>query len=407
MKFAKLALPKTLAVLSATLLATLTPLSMVKAQALFGQQEVTQSNFMAIASPGGRAYSLLILEQIPGARPCWSENGATPTLINPLLLTYDDFSRDCRRATDSNAYSIRIDGQDYGADYLLRIMERGGELVLLATHRRDRNQPEIVVGRTRGMSASSNDFLKIFLDPGWRFTRRTFEGNLLGHTYLTGDSSAMGAPPDITPGVATPTPTGSFGDIANDIYRTEIQQAVEMGFIAGFKEDNTFRPLEALTREQIVSMVIEALSKVQGSNVVVPNFTSSRPYPDVEASRWSEAKIKWAKDNNIVSGYPDGNFRPRQAVTRAELMAILKRSAEYANTQRGLSAQLTPKVTATSFADIASHWAQGQITEMSAYCRVASAVNEQGNRFEPNSPSRRNYAAAATLRMLNCVKGES
>jgi N-acetylmuramoyl-L-alanine amidase len=404
MKLPKLALPKQIAVLSATLLTAFTPLSAVQAQALFGQQEVTQSNFIAIASPGTRGYSLLLLEQIPSGRPCWRESGATPVVVEPLLLTYDDFSRDCRRGTDSNAYSIRIDGVDYGNDYILRLIERGGEIVLVGKHRREANQPEIVVGRTRGTSSTGNDFLKIFLDPGWRFTKRTFEGNLLGHTYLTGDTSAMGNPPDITPGTTTTT---AFADIANDIYRTEIEEAVTMGFIAGFKEDNTFRPLQALTREQIVSMVIEALKKVNGLTIAVPASASSRPYSDVDANRWSAAKIQWAKTNNIVSGYPEGTFKPTQAVTRAELMAILKRSAEYAKVQKGLASELTPKQPATSFADITGHWGQAQISLMSSYCGVASAVNEQGSRFEPNSPSLRNYAAAATLRMLNCIKSES
>ncbi|MEH2324747.1 MAG: hypothetical protein V7K32_14500 [Nostoc sp.] len=41
---------------------------------------------------------------------------------------------------------------------------------------------------------------------------------------------------------------------------------------------------------------------------------------------------------------------------------------------------------------------------MSAYCGVATPVNETGNLFSPNLGTQRNYAAAATLRMLNCVR---
>jgi hypothetical protein len=37
---------------------------------------------------------------------------------------------------------------------------------------------------------------------------------------------------------------------------------------------------------------------------------------------------------------------------------------------------------------------------------VASPLNETGNQFYPNQSSSRNYAAAATLRMRNCVGDE-
>jgi len=46
------------------------------------------------------------------------------------------------------------------------------------------------------------------------------------------------------------------------------------------------------------------------------------------------------------------------------------------------------------------------VGQMSSYCGVASPLNERGSDFAPDSAAQRNYAAAATLRMLNCVKGQ-
>ncbi|NER31776.1 MAG: S-layer homology domain-containing protein, partial [Symploca sp. SIO1C4] len=177
-----------------------------------------------------------------------------------------------------------------------------------------------------------------------------------------------------------------------------------LGFIAGFKEDNTFRPQATLTREQLVSMVLEGLSKLPGANFTLPTQASSKPYPDVDATRWSAAKIQWARENNIVSGYEDGTFKPTKPVTRAELMAVQRRAAEFAQTIEGKQAVLVSSQPARDFSDIQSHWAAAVITEMSSYCQVASPFNETGNAFLPNNQARRNYAAAATLRMLNCVK---
>ena len=154
----------------------------------FEQQEVDQDNLVAIARPyGDNKYDLLIIHQIPGQQKCWSESGANPVLVDPLLLNFN-FTGSCERSTDSNGYSIRIDGQDYGLEYLLRIIEHDGELMLVGTHRSDPSQSEIIVGRSRGMA---DGFMRLDLDPGWRFTKRTYSGKVLGHVYLTGDSSAI------------------------------------------------------------------------------------------------------------------------------------------------------------------------------------------------------------------------
>ncbi len=354
--------------------------------ATFDQVEVDQSKFIAVAAPyGNNAHQLLIIQQISDKQPCWSESGSNPVKVDPLLLNFD-FTGICARSTDSNGYSIRREGQDLGLEYILRVVERNGELVLIGSNSKDRNAPEIVLGRTNGRS---DGFTKIVLEPGWRFTKRAFNGKTLGHIYLTTGNS-----------------TFAFRDIASDVYAKEIEQAVALGFVAGFREDNTFRPEVALTREQLVSMVLEALSKLPGANLQIPTQVSSRPYPDVDASRWSAAKIQWARDNKIVSGYTDGTFKPTQPVTRAELMAVERRAAEFAQTLLGRQPSLTSQQPATQFSDTQGHWAASLISQMSSYCKVASPVNETGSAYSQDAQARRNYAAAATLRMLNCVKSE-
>lgn len=377
--------------------------------ALFGQREVDQNRFIAIAQPyaGGSAHALLVVEQISNARSCWRESGSNPVQVDPLLFNFD-FSGICGRSTDSNGYSIRVGGEDVGLQYSLRVVRRNGDLILVGVNDRDRT--EVEVGRANGMTTG---FAKLVLNPGWEFAKRTYNGQVLGHVYLANNQSltALARPigssgsPVTPPPVVTPPSSGTtFADTRNDIYAREIEQAVALGFVSGFREDNTFRPQVALTREQLVSMVIESLKNVPGANINVPSSSISRPYYDVETSRWSAAKIQWAKDNNIVSGYQDGSFRPGQTVTRAELMAVLRRAAEYGNTLQGKGATLNPTKSATNFSDTQSHWADSLISQMSSYCQVASPLNESGSAFYPNYPTLRNYAAAATVRMINCVR---
>lgn len=370
--------------------------------ATFEQKQVEQGKFIAVAQPfGANSHQLLIIEQKSNKRACWGESGTNPVIVDPLLLNFD-FTGICGRSTDSNGYSMRMAGEDLGLDYILSIVERNGELLLVGKHRLDRKAPEVIIGRTGGISQG---FMKIFLQPGWEFAKRTFNGKELGHVYLA-TNTPLGNTGSTDPSKLPPLPpreTSKFRDITNDVYASEIEQAVAMGFIAGF-QDNTFRPQGFLTREQLVSMVIEGLGKLPGANITVPTQASGRPYRDVEAGRWSAAKIQWARDNNIVSGYPDGSFRPNQSVTRAELMAVQKKAAEFAKSLQGQPGVLVSNGSVTQFSDTEAHWAVALISEMSAYCQVASPLNERGNAFFPDTEARRNYAAAATLRMLNCVQ---
>lgn len=379
--------------------------------AIFGQQEVDQNRFIAFSSRGVTSRGLIIVEQVADTRACWDETGAEPVLVEPLLLDFD-FTGICRRSTDRNGYSIRVNGEDMGLAYTLQVLPRDNDLVLVGIPRRS-GYPRLELGRAGGLT---NDFAKIFLNPGWRFTRRTYGDQVLGHVYLTyegefppQDAVVNPLPPTDEPEPGEPTPpqppvvTPRFTDIQGDIYFDDIQRAVEIGFIAGF-EDNTFRPRNTLTREQLVSMVLDALNEVPNANLNLPTRASGNPYRDVNVNRWSAAKIQFARDNNIVSGYQDGTFRPDRPVTRAELISVLRRAASYAQTMRGESADLLPTQQPTAFSDTSNHWADSQIQEMSAFCGVASSLNERGNQFAPDNPSFRNYAAAATLRMLNCVQ---
>ena len=169
---------------------------------LFEQREVNQEDFIAIARPYGNGkYDLLILQQIPGKRQCWAVNGTEPTIVQPLLLDFD-FTGSCERATDSNGYSLRIQGKDYGLEYLLRIVQRNGELVLVGTPRNPR-QSEVIIGRTKGLGTG---LMQIYLIDGWRFTKRSLAGQNLSHIYLTADSPSFNPPPELLAGTQSSIP---------------------------------------------------------------------------------------------------------------------------------------------------------------------------------------------------------
>lgn len=210
-----------------------------------------------------------------------------------------------------------------------------------------------------------------------------------------------------------------FVDIANDIYVKEIEQAVKMGIVAGFP-NSQFRPQDPLTREQLLSIVVEAMPQVpledanrgnQGTKPTLPAIpaqVTTNPFPDVDKARWSASKIQYARNLGLIRGYTDGTFRPMQPVTRAELVVILQAVDRYLVQLRGNwdGREQFSLPEPLPFSDIQGHWARETIRQMSANCqtgRVATFLNETGTKFAPDTTARRNYAAAATVREIQCL----
>lgn len=181
----------------------------------FGQQEIGSNRAIAVASPvnNGSSHQLLILEQVSSSRSCWQEQAGSPTIVDPLLLTFD-FSGICGRSTDSNGYSVRLGGEDMNWRYSLRVVRQNNDIVLYAAPASDRTLPTLEIGRVGG---ATSDFAKIRLNPGWRLTKRTYNGSTLGHFYLTNDqtlaqlraSSTIAAAPPSSTGSSTNTPSSN------------------------------------------------------------------------------------------------------------------------------------------------------------------------------------------------------
>jgi N-acetylmuramoyl-L-alanine amidase len=153
------------------------------AQNMFGKIEINSNKIIVIATPLRNKYALTVIEQLSSDRPCWTELSSDRPVIVQLDLLDFDFTGICGRATDSGGYSIRMADEDVGLDYKLEVLSRDGELFLVGTPYSP-NFPELIIGQTHGIAGEP---MKIFLNPGWRMTRRTYEGEILGHYYFTHD----------------------------------------------------------------------------------------------------------------------------------------------------------------------------------------------------------------------------
>ena len=80
------------------------------------------------------------------------------------------------------------------------------------------------------------------------------------------------------------------------------------------------------------------------------NLTKTNRYSDVAATSWYNTAVSTLSSMGIITGYPDGTFCPNAAITRAEFAAI---AARFDN---------DGDKTAAKFSDIATHWAKDEIS---------------------------------------------
>lgn len=182
-------LPLSIAAIASTILGTLGVLSCATAVD-FDQEEVDQKKFVAIAVPHvGSSPHLVIVEQISESQACWEESGTNPVAVEALLLNFD-FTGICARSTDSGGYSLRMAGEDLALLYKIKIVKQNNELLLIGISNTDPNTTAIKIGSTHGIGEG---LTKIELEPGWRFTKRTYNGQTVSHIYLTSDLAAPGS----------------------------------------------------------------------------------------------------------------------------------------------------------------------------------------------------------------------
>lgn len=152
-------------------------------------------------------------------------------------------------------------------------------------------------------------------------------------------------------------------------------------YINGYP-DGSVKPLNNITREEVAAIFYRLLDDESRSEYL----KTGNSFSDVGATRWSNKHISTMENAGVITGYPDGTFKPGQYITRAEFAAIASRFDkldERAN---------------DSFTDITGHWAEKYI---------ASAANKgwikgyTDGTFKPNQYITRAEAAAFINSVLN------
>jgi acetyl esterase/lipase len=113
-----------------------------------------------------------------------------------------------------------------------------------------------------------------------------------------------GSPPFVPPIVPT------FSDVpATHLFATEIEWAAAQGLATGHA-DGTFRPTTTTTRQELAAFHHRQAGKPNVVLPIVPTFS------DVPATHLFATEIEWAAAQGLVSGHPDGTYRPAGTTTR-------------------------------------------------------------------------------------------
>lgn len=113
------------------------------------------------------------------------------------------------------------------------------------------------------------------------------------------------------------TGTTPFRDVPSTAwYAEDVGIAYTEGYIMGTTA-TTFSPNSSVTREQaaVILARIMMLEPQVGENV---DFSDSR-----QMGNWSRGLIAAAADYHIVNGYPDGSFKPKNAITRGAAAVMI------------------------------------------------------------------------------------
>jgi len=100
-----------------------------------------------------------------------------------------------------------------------------------------------------------------------------------------------------------------------------IALSVTLGLVKGYPND-TFRPERGITRAELVTLLIRSM---QVDKDEILGFSAFSDIPD---THWASKYITYATDNDLVTGYPNGTFKPNKVLTRAEGITIFARYAK-------------------------------------------------------------------------------
>ncbi|MGF1491075.1 MAG: DUF1565 domain-containing protein [Microcoleaceae cyanobacterium] len=183
---------------------------------------------------------------------------------------------------------------------------------------------------------------------------------------------------------------GTISDLSGHWAQPYIEALVQRGILSGF-DDGTFRPDEPITRAQFATMIQKAFNP----NPQKPGVD----FQDIAQNFWGYGAIQAAYRGGFLSGFPDGQFRPNDQVTRLQGIISLANGLEYQSDNRAPLA---------IYQDISAvpTWARESLAGATEKQLVVNYP--QQNQLNPNQPATRADVAAFVYQaMVSSGKAEA
>lgn len=104
-----------------------------------------------------------------------------------------------------------------------------------------------------------------------------------------------------------------------DWFHSDVRKALSAGIIKG-DANGYVRPNDYVTREEAAVIMCRAFYSEADGNVDTLSFKDND-----SISSWSRADILTFVKKGYITGYPDGELKPKNNITRAEIITILER----------------------------------------------------------------------------------
>lgn len=180
---------------------------------------------------------------------------------------------------------------------------------------------------------------------------------------------------------ATTAFKSEFTDIDDCSQKMIIEQLVAQGIIAN--DSKQFRPNEAITRVEVLNMVIKAVK-------FIPTNVYNDMYEDVVGHEWYAGTVECAHANGIVDSALLSNkrFKPNQEVTNEELISFCVNAYKSRKKLKNSAKQIKTKNI--------SAWAL-------PYVQIAIAQGLIADDFEPNKTVLRKEAAQMIKKLVDLI----